>query len=189
MELDIKIILIAILNQRFYNNGELPFPNRVPWGGFPCFLGTMGRSDSLRPSPRASFPSPSDTVQHLLVRSPIGADASRGGSPGGLTRFPHSALRRRRLQGLPGSWGTLTCMPCSQTPADQSSWCCLKNCDGAFRFIDSVGSANLTISGLYHTAYRLPVYASRLGLPLAAQHSVPAASTLGRSGLSPAGSQ
>jgi hypothetical protein len=41
----------------------------------------------------------------------------------------------------------------------------------------------VAISGLNSKTYRLPVYASRPGLLQSAQHSVPAVSTLGRTGL------
>jgi len=55
--------------------------------------------------------------------------------------------------------------------------------DVAFRQPEAVGSREYAISGLNSRAYKLPVYASRPGLLQSAQHSVPAVSTLGRTGL------
>ena len=46
--------------------------------------------------------------------------------------------------------------------------------DGVFRTGYYVDSATMLIAGLNHAACTLPVYASRPGLPLDAQHSVPA---------------
>ena len=43
----------------------------------------------------------------------------------------------------------------------------------AFRYVNGVGSASITLSRLYHAAYRPPVYASQPGAPATTQHSVP----------------
>ena len=73
-------------------------------------------------------------------------------------------------------------MPCSSTPAGPAGDVVLPP-GVAFRYPEAVGSRENAISGLNSKAYKLPVYASRPGLLLSAQHSVPTVSTLGRTGL------
>ena len=82
----------------------------------------------------------------------------------------------------PGRRLGLPTMPCSSTPAGPGSAAVFPP-DVAFRLPDVVCSREDAISGLNSKAYKLPVYASRPGLLQSAQHSVPAVSTLGRTGL------
>lgn len=66
-------------------------------------------------------------------------------------------------------------MPCSLTPASPlASRLC---CDAAVRPSAQITASALAtgLSGLYHTAWTLAVYASQPGLPTATQDSLPAA--------------
>ena len=85
-----------------------------------------------------------------------------------------------RVSQVPGEPNV--CMPCSSTPAGPKGDAVFPP-DVAFRYPEAVGSHENAISGLNSKAYKLPVYASRPGLLQSAQHSVPAVSTLGRTGL------
>src|SRR5271157_2410259 len=83
---------------------------------------------------------------------------------------PQFSGRRRR--GLPGSWGTLPCVPCSSTPAGPScqtigrSALLLQHDGVAFRSYEGVGSRDYFISRLNDTAHTLAVYASQPRSPV-----------------------
>jgi hypothetical protein len=130
-----------------------PLLRGVPWVGSPTSLLLLRHSDSPSPPLRFAF-------------ALLGSSTSRW-----------------RRQGLPGSWGILPCMPCSPTPvgpqrrASRASPCwSLQCCLPLFRR-RRLPRLRL-ISGLYHTAYMIAVYASRPRLPVyfftAPQDSLPA---------------
>ena len=149
-----------------------------PLGQFPL---THRYCNPCHPSPPASFPSPSDTACRLNIRSvfPGRRTQDRPGSDHRL--FPSGfSSGNGRVSQVPGE--PTACMPCSSTPAGPEGVAVLPP-DVAFRQPEAVGSREYAISELNSRAYKLPVYASRPGLLLSAQHSVPAVSTLGRTGL------
>ena len=152
------------------------FPPRGPLGRlFPRFNGTMERSDSppsipppfLRsvggtcpaPSSCGSLPESSGARAPgpglFLVRLPYPVAA--GGGDGGVSQVPGEPLP--------------TCQ-CSWTPAASGARPS-RHQSVAFRYVNDVGTATITISGLYHTARRLAVYASSAGSPRTAQDSLP----------------
>ena len=96
-----------------------PFLHRVsPGGGFPGFHGTMRCSESRPPFPPhfVSFA----WRYHLSACQFAPADGQAPSLPQAGTRWspgrPWSGVFRWRRPGLPGSWGTPTHVPCSQTP-------------------------------------------------------------------------
>ena len=141
----------------------------------------MRRSDSLPP------------VSPGFVSFAFGYRLSPGYSllsPGRRTQAGLEEITGSSLPVLSGGGGRVSqvpgeptvCMPCSSTPAGPEGDAVLPP-DVAFRQPEAVGSREFAISGLNSRAYKLPVYASRPGLLQSAQHSVPAVSTLGRTGL------
>ena len=160
---------------------------RVPWGGFPDFIGTISGLRLLVLHPAAL------RCLRLAVPPCCPCPLPRAGTtPGSLDCFyrgARAASSRWRKRGLPGSWTTLAYMPRSQTPADRLHL--------ANSVQPMLPSANLTasaphqsLSRLNHAAYRLPVYASQPGSP--PHHATLGTGgwpTLAGTGLSPAGSQ
>jgi hypothetical protein len=61
---------------------------------------------------------------------------------------------------FPGSWVALALMPCSPTPVGPENQASCGSPDIAFRVVNILGPT-LLISGLYHTACWLAVYASQ----------------------------
>ena len=84
-----------------------PSLRRIPWGGFPGFIGTMGRSDSLSPVP-LRFVSFAPRYHRAPSRSlPRGRGTSLRGPGLWSSGFPHRlASSRRKRQGLPSSRAT-----------------------------------------------------------------------------------
>ena len=145
---------------------------RVPWGGFPDFIGTISGLRLLVLHPvalRCLRPAVPPRCPSLLSRA--------GTTPGSLDLFYRGACAassRWSKRSLPGSWTSLAYMPRSSTPADRLHQ--------AFSMQAMLPSAELTTSAprCYH--YRgsitrpidsLCTLRSR-GHPRTTQHSVPA---------------
>lgn len=159
---------------------------RVPWGGFPDFIGTISGLRLLAPRPAALRCLRLAVPPVASLRSP-----GRGRSQGLddlLTRRPH------RLSGVEKTRSPrFLDDPCLHAPLSDPGGRLTPGRFGvshaAFRHLNNVGSASISLSRLYHAAYRHPVYASQPGSP-------PDHATLGSgwwpafagSGLSPAGS-
>jgi len=117
---------------------------------------------------------------HLFVRSWAGSGALSAQARVVL-RLPQPASRRRKRQGLPGSWGTLF----STCPALRPRWdlgvlpSCAKMLPSAF--ITASAPTN-TFYGAQSHGLQNPCIRFVVGLPLPTQYSVPAAGTLGRAG-------
>ena len=160
--------------------------HRVPWGGFPDFRSTISGLRLLAPHPAA--------LRCLRLAVPPAAPLrSPGrGKPRGLDyllpRRPHRLPRVERTRpprflGDPCLHAPLLDPGGPLTPGQ------FRVSDAAFRLLNDVGSASISLSRLYHAAYRHPVYASLPGSP-------PDHATLGSggwpasagSGLAPAGS-
>jgi len=166
-----------------------PFLHRVPWGRFPDLIGRIGDSDFL-------IPLPSALVVLALRYRPHSLFAPRGGkcslprglglSSGSPARF---LLQGRRYQDLPGSLEARWIRaPLFDPGGGTRARPVFGPLPFAFRFYDSVGLHEQSISGLNHAARILAVYASHRRLPDAAQHSLPGGETSpSRAGLSPAG--
>lgn len=101
----------------------IPFPPQGLLGEeFPCFYGTMECSDS-----RSLLP-PHFVFLRLAVPSTHERFAPRDGpcrieGPGAFALcvvIPQSTSLGWKRSGLPSSWGTPVCVPCSQTPAGPS---------------------------------------------------------------------
>jgi hypothetical protein len=108
------------------------------------------------------------------------------------------APKERRRRGLPGSWGTLPCMPCSQTPVGpQCPWPFgLRPTSApfgvAFRSIDNVGSDDncpfeAQSHGLHARCLRFAATVARY-FPTATQDSLPAGGHLAGRDSNPLGS-
>jgi len=156
----------------------------------------------IRPSlPSTGFPGAGSPTSRVLWKTPISPSLSQppSASPWGPVPSPESFVRsnrppsrdrrlpvsqvrvtagptrslRRKEGDLPGSWGTFAHVPRSQTPAGPPL-------PGPFEeaMMPSVMSTTSApasrISGLYHAAHALAVYASRRRSPGAAQDSLPA---------------
>ena len=136
---------------------------RVPWGQFPAFCGTVACSDSLLPIlPHfVSFA----WQYHAAPIVALARSARAPSSPGFVRRSPFRLSAWRR-QGLPGSWGiSMPACPAlgprrSRAPSQHSALMLPS------AFVTTSASSKSAISGLDHTAYRLAVYASQPGLPL-----------------------
>ena len=160
--------------------------HRVPWGGFPDFRSTISGLRSLAFRPASLRCLHSAVPPAAPFRSP-GRSSSRG-LDHFLPRRPHRLLRVEKTRS-PRFLGD----PCQHAPLlDPGGPLTLgqfRVSDAAFRYLNDVGSASISLSRLDHAAYRLPVYASQPGSP-------PNHATLGSgwwptftgSGLSPAGS-
>ena len=141
------------------NNTAPPSLHRVPSGRFPCFISTIERSDSRHPSPQASLPSRQLPLQHPLFRS------LPGGMLLGTWRRSPAPLR------IPFSGDDRA----SQVPDEPVCLMPAFDPGGTMapllihaKMLPSAGTASApasNLSGLNHTAYRLPVYASQPGLP------------------------
>jgi hypothetical protein len=94
---------------------RLPLPSAgSPWGGFPCFAGTMSSSDCLPSFPRARCLAPR-LPPRASCFAPVGT--TRGADEPGLVHRVALPDFGRRRQALPGSWGTPICArPRSRTP-------------------------------------------------------------------------
>ena len=84
-------------------------------------------------------------------------------APGLGLRDAIRSIRWRRRD-LPGSWGTLTYMPRSLTPAGPGRLA-RQRTGVAFRLLNGVCSRIVVLSRLSHAACTLPVYASQPGSP------------------------
>ena len=95
----------------------LPSLPRVPTAEFPCFDGTMERSDLLRPSRRARLPSPGDTTccaRRICSLRPRHRTAGQGF----IIRAPLPDPSTWRRSGSPRFLGNPPVpLPCSPTPA------------------------------------------------------------------------
>jgi hypothetical protein len=110
-----------VAQQRSAIRRPLPSPG-FPTGRFPCFAGTMRRSDSLRPFLRTSF--------SLAWRYHAGASVLRfarpdaGRRPGTLGVRP-SLIGRTKPggddQGLPRSWGTRCALAWFSDPGEPNT--------------------------------------------------------------------
>lgn len=135
---------------------------RIP---FPRFAGTMGHSDVLRPSRRASLPSLGDTLRCACRFVPIGPERrpwARGSSSG-----PHCRTGcARRRPGPPRFLeNPLVPMPCSSTPAGPRASGKLRCLGVAPAMSTTKAPTTKNLSGLNRTALGLAVYASSDGLP------------------------
>src|ERR1700722_1694789 len=157
--------------QRFHDTVP-PFARRGPLGRFPRVLA---------PTAALRFPG----AHRLALRCLR--------TPPSLRAHPRHARRRRDL---PGSWATLARVPRSLTPVEpprRTFGPCLATGAAVLPSALYTASASTTsgISGLYHAAHVLAVYASWPRLPVccftATQDSLPAGGQPCRSGLSPAG--
>ena len=145
---------------------------RVPWGGFPDFIGTISglRLLVLRPA----------SLRCLRLAVPPrrpGSLPRAGTTPGSLDYFyrgARAAYSRWRKRDLPGSWTTLAYMPRSSTPADRLHL--------TMTVHTMLPSAQLTASAPHSLCFRgsitrparsLCTLRSR-GRPRTTQHSVPA---------------
>ena len=79
-------------------------------------------------------------------------------------RGAHAASQRWRKRDLPGSWATLACMPRSQTPADRRTQATAGPAMWSSIFV-TTSTPHRVLSGLYHAACTLSVYASQPGSP------------------------
>lgn len=82
-----------------------PFPPLGPLGRFPCFIGTMGRSDS-------SWPVPTPLLS-LGMGTPLGEPRALPGSWAALARVPRS--RTPVGPGDPTTWSPRCCLPPKST--------------------------------------------------------------------------
>ena len=161
----------------------------------------MSLSYAARPSPHATAPAfaqrgPSGRFPRFIART----QALRLLDTLGSASSPSlgcTARLLRRWRGLPGSWGTLPCMPCScPTPAgplrqairalpysSARRWCLPP--------FHTASAPTIAISGLHHTACTLAVYASRSRFPVASvrprKTRFRLVAHLGRAGFEPAG--
>ena len=169
-----------------------PWLCRVPWGGFPGFVATMGRSDSRTPfPPRSGFPLLGGTSTACSRSLP--ATAARrfdGARAPWVSRRPHAGtLCAEETSGPPRFLGD----PRVRAPFSDPDGASAPDPLGASvvpsTFLTVSASAMFSLSGLHHAARTLAVYASQPGSP-------PDHATLGSgwwptfagSGLSPAGS-
>mgnify|MGYP000143256834 CR=1 FL=1 len=160
--------------------------HRVPWGGFPDFRSTISGLRLLAPRPAALRCLRLAVPPVAPLRSP-----GRGNSQGLdylLPRRPRRLLRVEKTRSP-----RFLDNPCLHAPLSDPGGPLtpgqLRVSDAAFRELNDVGSASISLSRLHHAAYRHPVYASQPGSP-------PDHATLGSggwptfagSGLAPAGS-
>ena len=106
------------------------FPPTIPWPGAAlCSTGSLG---SVPPCPCSYCGAPTSPRPSRCARLP--------------SRRATAAIQQRRRVDLPGSWGTLPYVPCSQTPAGPPrqtigrSALLLQRSGVAFRLFDGVGS-------------------------------------------------
>ena len=161
---------------------------RVPWGRFPELIGTIAAPTPCNPSPQL-VSSASDTAQPTcLICSLPGASENQVGPGDSYPGSPSGHPLTEGNRASPGSWGTpIPTCPALRPRRDLNTNAVTRS-DVAFRTLGRRRLPRLPISGLSHTAYRLPVYASHLGLPQDAQDSVSAVGTLTEWGWLPTGS-
>jgi hypothetical protein len=109
-----------VARQRSTTRRPLPSPG-FPTRRFPCFSGTMRRSDSLRPSLRASFSSAWRYPAAASVLRSARSDADR--RPGTIRVWPsrrghHNSVATIRVSHVHGEPAVL--LPGSSTPANRT---------------------------------------------------------------------
>lgn len=134
---------------------------------FPRFRGTMGDSDAPRPF-RPRFVVFAWPYQHLRPALRLSCRAGpptrqawgffSGGPPSGFGCGGVGASQ------VPGGSPPVN-MPCSWTPVGSPAPDRLRCRDAAFWIIHAIGSHDVKLSRLRHTACSLAVYASQCGLP------------------------
>ena len=130
---------------------------------FPWLLGTSSRSDFLPLFSSGLFCSPSDTAPRSLVRSHPGANATRHGPGDWSPASPPGLLGGNgRISQVPE--GPL-CLHAMLSDPDRISVQCRLAPRCCLPPLEQRRLLHCTLSGLNHTACRLPVYASQDGLP------------------------
>ena len=140
------------------------FPPRGPLGEFPRFPGTTRCSDSLPPL-RPHFVAFAWPYRAWARYSLPGERSPPAWVLGLVTRLPDRDSWRGddRASQVPGH------PPCTHAPLSDPGGISVpghsRHLDAAFRCCDDVGFHAYQLSGLYHAACALPVYASQRRLP------------------------